>query len=61
VNVEMVGKELARETEVLRENLPHKSHITQHGIKPGPQLWIAGDYQIHDSTAIRILRLLLYW
>jgi amino acid transporter len=51
MNVEqLVGQGLAGETEVLGGNLAqchsvhHESHMTQHGIKPGPRVWEAGGY-----------------
>jgi hypothetical protein len=37
------GMKIGRETEVLREKLPHKSHLTRPGIEPGPPLWEASD------------------
>jgi hypothetical protein len=45
---QLVEWELARETEVLGENLPqchfvhHKSHMTSDGLEPGP-VWEALD------------------
>jgi hypothetical protein len=41
--------ELAGETELLGEYFPqcrfvdHKSHMTWHGLEPGPPQWEAGD------------------
>jgi hypothetical protein len=46
---QMVERELAGETEVLGENLPHyhflhnKSRVTWPGIEMEPQRWEAGD------------------
>jgi hypothetical protein len=50
MNVEQsVEWELAEETEVLGENLPHchflhnKSHMAWHGIESGPTRWESGE------------------
>jgi hypothetical protein len=43
----LVELRLARETEILWENLPHhKSHLTIPGIKPGLPRWEASDYPL---------------
>jgi hypothetical protein len=49
VRMENLVEWMARETEVLGENLPrrqfvhHKSHLTRPGIEPGPPRWEAND------------------
>jgi hypothetical protein len=46
---QLVERELAGETEVLRKILPqcrfvhHKSHMTSPGLEHGPPQWEAGD------------------
>jgi hypothetical protein len=45
----LVEWRLAKETEVLGENMPqrhfvlHKSDMTKHGFEPGPPRWKASD------------------
>jgi hypothetical protein len=46
---EFGGMKTRRGTEILGENLPqlhfvhHKSHLTRHGLEPGPPRWEASD------------------
>jgi hypothetical protein len=46
---QLVECELAGETEILGENLPHyhfvhsESHMTWHGLEPKPPRWEAGE------------------
>jgi hypothetical protein len=40
---QLLGQKLAGETEVLVENLPHKSHVTWSGIESGPPQWETGE------------------
>jgi hypothetical protein len=60
--------EMARETEVIGENLPqcycvyHKSHMTWPGLQPGPPEWEAGfSHLTHDHLfLLQLIALIIF-